>query len=441
MENAEMEKFTIEDIARILVTKNSLSYEAATLFATQLFAVVQEGLNRDKIVKVKGLGTFKIVDVEARESINVNTGERVLIDSHGKISFTPDSTMKELVNKPFSQFETVVLKDGVTFDDMPADDEEDEDKDKDVEQTPQPKVETDLSKEPKQEGQSKKEQRQEAEQEEMKVSAAETSKEIGVTEKMEASQEQDSSVEEDTRSLEEVTSVEEQTASVEEGTPHEEEETPNEEEKTPLAEEDDEDTSTNDITKWIVVCIISLVLIALAACAGYIYGLNKGRAEARAFQSEQSAELPKPESQSPKPEPKSKDSLLAELHPEEPVVLEDEQKKADSINAAKAKTDEAKAEPKQEKKAEPKPEPKATASSDKYEKMDARVRTGAYRIVGVDRTVTVKKGETLKRISKTYLGEGMECYVEVLNGLNGNSELKEGSKLKIPKLELKKRSK
>ena len=114
-----MEKISIQEIATVLIEKNGLKRKEAEQFVLTMFDLIKESLATDRVVKVKGLGTFKVVDIEARESVNVNTGERVLIEGHDKITFTPDNTMKELVNKPFSQFETVVLNEGVTFDDMP----------------------------------------------------------------------------------------------------------------------------------------------------------------------------------------------------------------------------------------------------------------------------------------------------------------------------------
>ena len=116
-----MGKLTIQEIAKILVEKNGLDQKAANRFATEMFAVILERLQQGEQVKVKGLGTWKIIDVEARESVSVRTGERVVIDGHSKVSFTPDATMKELVNRPFSQFETVVLNDGVEFEDLKDD--------------------------------------------------------------------------------------------------------------------------------------------------------------------------------------------------------------------------------------------------------------------------------------------------------------------------------
>ena len=113
-----MGKLTIQEIAAVLIEKNGIEKQDANRFASAMFTLIQERLESDHLVKVKGLGTFKIVDVEARESVSVNTGERFTISGHSKVTFTPDATMKELVNKPFSQFETVVLNDGVEFEDV-----------------------------------------------------------------------------------------------------------------------------------------------------------------------------------------------------------------------------------------------------------------------------------------------------------------------------------
>ncbi|MDD6819920.1 MAG: HU family DNA-binding protein, partial [Prevotella sp.] len=108
-----MGKYTIQQLAEILVKKNGLNEKEAQDFVVAIFEIVKEGLEQDKLVKIKGFGTFKIIDIDPRASINVNTGERVLIEGHQKITFTPDAVMKEMVNRPFSQFETVILNDGV----------------------------------------------------------------------------------------------------------------------------------------------------------------------------------------------------------------------------------------------------------------------------------------------------------------------------------------
>ena len=113
-----MDKYTVQQLADILIRKNRLSENEAQAFVCAIFDVIKEGLEADRQVKIKGFGTFKIIDVDPRESVNVNTGERVLIGGHQKITFTPDSVMKEMVNRPFSQFETVILNDGVDFSDV-----------------------------------------------------------------------------------------------------------------------------------------------------------------------------------------------------------------------------------------------------------------------------------------------------------------------------------
>ena len=103
------EKKTIQDIIEILAEKQGMNKKEAELFVKGMFSLIEEALTTEKYVKVKGLGTFKLTEVDSRESVNVNTGERIEIQGHTKISFTPDSTLKELINKPFSHFETVIL--------------------------------------------------------------------------------------------------------------------------------------------------------------------------------------------------------------------------------------------------------------------------------------------------------------------------------------------
>lgn len=136
-----MGKLTVQEVAKILVEKNGLEAKEANRFATEFFGVILQRLQQGDSVKVKGLGTFKITNVEARESVSVRTGERVVIDSHSKVTFIPDTVMKELVNKPFSQFETVVLNEGVEFEDMKDESTENES----LPEEEQPVVEAQLS--------------------------------------------------------------------------------------------------------------------------------------------------------------------------------------------------------------------------------------------------------------------------------------------------------
>ena len=113
------EKITLQDLINLFGEKQGMSKKDAELFVRSLFDLIEEALATEKYVKVKGFGTFKLTEVDSRESVNVNTGERIEIQGHTKVSFTPDTTMKDLINKPFAHFETVVLNDGVEFEDTP----------------------------------------------------------------------------------------------------------------------------------------------------------------------------------------------------------------------------------------------------------------------------------------------------------------------------------
>ena len=114
------EKITLQDLINLFGEKQGMSKKDAELFVRTLFDLIEEALATEKYVKVKGFGTFKLTEVDSRESVNVNTGERIEIQGHTKVSFTPDTTMKDLINKPFAHFETVILNDGVEFEDTPV---------------------------------------------------------------------------------------------------------------------------------------------------------------------------------------------------------------------------------------------------------------------------------------------------------------------------------
>ena len=392
-----MERVSIQEIAGILVEKSNLKKKEAELFVSTMFELVKEGLANDRIVKIKGLGTFKIVDIEARESVNVNTGERVLIEGHDKITFTPDATMKELVNKPFSQFETVVLNEGVTFDDM-----------NDVTPTEEdaPAVE--------------------------EVAPA-------VEEDAPAVEEVAPAVEEVAPIVEFVSAVEDVPA--EEETPTEED-VPTEEEvpavptEEVITEESLEPEEYMSKKMTYISLVVAIIVCILSFAAGYYLRGVSGAAvvpdEVKAEQGVLPADSAAADTTKRDTIKKAerKDTLLAETP-------------AQDIVARKEAKPEVKPEVKPETKPEVKPEvkPAPEVSSDKYEQMDNRVRTGAYRIVGTDHQVKVKAGETLALISRRALGPDMECYVEVYNGLKSSSALTEGQTIKIPKLELKKKKK
>ena len=130
-----MSRISIQEFAERLAERKGMSVSDAQQFLTAMLDTINDGLKDDKTVKVKGLGTFKVIDVKQRKSVDVNTGEEIIIEGRGKITFTPDSIMKDLVNKPFSQFETVVLNEGVDFSEIDSIEGEDEEPTDDVEIT------------------------------------------------------------------------------------------------------------------------------------------------------------------------------------------------------------------------------------------------------------------------------------------------------------------
>ena len=386
-----MSKLNIYDLCSVLTSKNGLDDKESHRFIKAIFDVIQEGLDEDKIVKVKGLGTFKIIEVDDRESINVNTGERVLIEGHSKLTFTPDSVMKEIVNKPFSQFETVILNEGVDFpepvveepavEDIIAD-EPAEDKEIIVE----PQIDNKVA-----------EQSVEEEPVAEKTVAEEPVAEEPVAEEPVAEEPvAEDSVVEFTDDNDNVQSGEEN--SVEESV--------------------FETSNNNSILRWILSGVAVLLLILGAAYGGYLYGRYE-LSEEIAYK-QMKADLKTAEITTKKAQVAiKKDSVAQEVDATKIGAMSIDNKDESANDEAKTET--------------------AKTSSDKYEAMDIRVRTGAYRIIGEDRTVKAKAGQTVEDIATKLLGPGMSCYVEVYNGLEGKATLKEGQTIKIPKLELKKR--
>ena len=381
-----MSKLNIYDLCSVLTSKNGLDDKESHRFIKAIFDVIQEGLDEDKIVKVKGLGTFKIIEVDDRESINVNTGERVLIEGHSKLTFTPDSVMKEIVNKPFSQFETVILNEGVDFpepvveepavEDIIAD-EPAEDKEIIVE----PQIDNKVA-----------EQSVEEEPVAEKTVAEEPVAEEPVAEEPVA----EDSVVEFTDDNDNVQSGEEN--SVEESV--------------------FETSNNNSILRWILSGVAVLLLILGAAYGGYLYGRYE-LSEEIAYK-QMKADLKTAEITTKKAQVAiKKDSVAQEVDATKIGAMSIDNKDESANDEAKTEA--------------------TKTSSDKYEAMDIRVRTGAYRIIGEDRTVKAKAGQTVEDIATKLLGPGMSCYVEVYNGLEGKATLKEGQTIKIPKLELKKR--
>ena len=391
-----MSKLNIYDLCSVLTSKNGLDDKESHRFIKAIFDVIQEGLDEDKIVKVKGLGTFKIIEVDDRESINVNTGERVLIEGHSKLTFTPDSVMKEIVNKPFSQFETVILNEGVDFpepvveepavEDIIAD-EPAEDKEIIVE----PQIDNNVA-----------EQSVEEEPVAEEPVAEEPVAEEPVAEEPVAEE----PVAEEPVAEDSVVEFTDDNDNVQSG------------EENSVEESVFETSNNNSILRWILSGVAVLLLILGAAYGGYLYGRYE-LSEEIAYK-QMKADLKTAEITTKKAQVAiKKDSVAQEVDATKIGAMSIDNKDESANDEAKTET--------------------AKTSSDKYEDMDIRVRTGAYRIIGEDRTVKAKAGQTVEDIATKLLGPGMSCYVEVYNGLDGKATLKEGQTIKIPKLELKKR--
>lgn len=392
-----MGKIFMSDLADRLAEQAGMSKRDAQQFLSAVVETIQEGVNNDKIVKIKGLGTFKVIDVEARESVNVNTGERVTIDSHQKLTFTPDSAMKDLVNKPFSQFETVVLNDGVDFDDVNTESVEEL---KDTEKPEETEIleVSEISSVPE-----KSEAPESSEKSESSVIpvVSEVSDASVVTEISDAPASPEVSDEPEASEVPEVSSVSE----------------------TPEISEAPELTETTEYKQsyWWLWLLIAIVACVCSFAGGYILGRHMDRNSI--YDDEES---------------KSDTTLAVVVNCQDTLTISAQKNdtlKAEEQEMSKQRTDSVKSDVLTKKTDEETPEWK------KYEDMDSRVRTGAYRIVGTDRVVKVKSGETLKRIANRILGEGMECYVEVYNNISSGQTLKEGQEIMIPKLELKKKRK
>ena len=455
-----MSKFSLNTLGKLLADKSGLSQVEAELFIRKMFDVCNQGLDADKQVKIKWLGTFKVQATKDRESINVNTGERFTIEGRDKLTFTPDNILKEIVNKPFAQFETVVVNDGVDFDEIDEKFGEEQTEDApaqvidflDEEKTATPNPEAVVNG-------SEKEKEKEAEDELAKQIAIEQAKlerlkqaqleqERIQKEKQEQERLEQERLKQERLEQEKLELAQQQQALkavVEPAVPASDE---SEEEE----EEEEESSNSHHIVipRYLVVavCLIVVALIGGMGWFAFNYGQMTAQRDHLAMQLNQYHQAPAkkvpakpaaaPLSQEQKLRQKAMEDSIRMAKTAEAVKLA-ENSDEESANAEKAKQAEAKAKAEAKEKAKDKAEEKAASkiASSQYDK-DARVRTGAYRIIGVAQTVTVGAGQTLEQISTRYLGSGMECYVEALNGKN---TVKAGQKIKIPKLELKKKKK
>ena len=553
-----MSKISLNDLAQRLAEKSGISLQDAELFIRKMFDVANEGLQSDKLVKMKWLGTFKVMAVKDRESVDVNTGERIIIEGRDKISFTPDNILKEIVNKPFAQFETVVVNDGVDFDEIDRKFENAEEDgsvfDSTLECVPDSEnsslesfVEQDspatsgvidfldeendapVSNEMIVIGEKRLSQENVAEPEEKKPEGSEPAATepavfkpaVSEPEESESATSELETKESEVPAQNEVESVvsdEENKSTLTEETPIAEK-VPSDEEnsitETPIAEKvpsdgensiteipieeeasSDEETPSSDeetdkrhvvLPRYLVIAA-SVVFLAMIGGFGWFafnYGKMAAQRDHLALQLDNYQQIAT-EKKTPTKSASTQEEILRKKAIEDSVrmaqaseavkkaenagqnmnatvdkqsidVKSAEAKKnleakklADAKNLADAKRQvEAKkladakkqqetkklAEAKKKEEARKQAEKHAAQASSKYDQ-DARVRTGAYRIIGVSEVVTAREGQTIKSLSQKYLGPGMECYVEALNG---TSLLKPGQKVKIPKLELKKK--
>ena len=430
MEDCRMSKVSITELASKLMEKHGLKRTEAELFIRQFVGVINDGLKNDKSVKVKGLGTFKVQAVSARKSVDVNTGEAIVIEGRDKISFTAEAVMRDLVNAPFAQFETVIVNDGVDFSEIDAKNEADNTEAKE----PTPAVEPTPVEEPEP---AVVEPAPVAEPEPTVVEPTPVAEPEPTVEPAPAAEPEPTV---------EPAPVAEPEPAVVEPTPIVE--------PTPAVEDSDSDTDeleakSKSYKNTIIVLASSLACVVILAVVGFVYMFSQieKRDNRIAHLETQTATLadrmmkthmsPAPAANQPAANDEADNILAANEQKIEAA------QKADKEN--NLKTAEAKPEPKAEPKAATKPTAEAKAHAAKsapsilsqsaYDK-DPRVRTGAYVITGIANTVTVKAGQTMSSLSKTYLGPGMECYLEAVNG--GNRELKAGEKIKIPALKTKK---
>ena len=475
-----MSKNSLNGLADKLAEKSGLSQIEAELFIRKMFDVCHQGLAADKIVKMRWLGTFKVTSVKERESVDVNTGERIVIEGRDKISFTPDNILKEIVNRPFAQFETVIVNDGVDFESIDKkyeDSLEDEEQEESLEK-PKPIIEVvEPTETPLPDVVSEETTQAEA------VSSSEptTSGVIDFLDVPENPSEdssvvvigEDSTIEPQTSVSQEVPTEEIPSSVSDDIQADSREENSNAEIEAEtdaeigadveIEAETDAEIEADDeveirrrhfiIPKYVVI-IASFTLLLLIGGLGW-FAFNYGQMAAQRDHLElQLAQYKTDKNVVAKPaNVKSQEQLLQEKARQDSLRMAKANdaikaaERADSLKSAAVdkemsvknlKADEKSAELKKKSatdKKQDKAAEHAKVVSDKYDS-DPRVRTGAYRIVGVDQVVTVGEHQTMAILSKRYLGPGMECYIEALNG---TSTIKSGQKVKIPKLELKKK--
>ena len=430
----------IKDLARFLVEKHGIKLADAELFISLMTEIINEGVHRERQVKIKGLGTFKLTSVSSRESIDVNTGERIVIEGRDKLSFAPDNAMKELVNQPFSQFETVVVNDGVELEDeykeqaeevAPAEEKKEIVEEKDVEEIELPREEP---------------------VEPIAVVSEMSAETMSLKEEKQEDKVQEILSETNVSEVEQIETAQETIETASDNVAKDEEDTPDsspEKEDEPMVEEtdsrenDNEDTENISIVntphkssymKPLVVGFVALFVVLIGTICFMFMKLCQQNEQIYNFKMEMQtlqlellkkqystmkgcSKVMKPVAVVEKPAPAEKKKPTPAAEKPTPVTERPTSDVEKPTSVAEKSV--------------------SSKEEDAYEalnKSDARVRTGAYCIVGVKQVVKVKRGQTLSSISRLYLGPGMECYIEVMNK---NKELKEGDRVKIPELKRK----
>ena len=478
-----MSKSNISRLAKSISSKHGLTQAEAERFISKMFEVANEGLHEDKLLKIKWLGTFKVTPVKDRESVDVNTGERIVIEGRDKISFTPDNILKEIVNKPFAQFETVVVNDGVDFSDIdekfslqavpaepiaaempstigeqktaeasigqPESKSFDESKNTDeqkVADQPTAEVYPSAEAQPMAEEQSMAGEQPMAGELQMQPLVGNTTGE------------QESLVNEDILTKE--SSLVENASDNEAGTSNEAVASNNAAMSDGAVPSEEPDSEVGEevhfhylmIPKYLVaiICLVFVILLGGMGWFAFNFGKMQAQRDKLAMQL-QTIKKPTPVATKDSTQTSAEDSAALALKKK---AQEDSIRMAETSKAVEMaeKTEQGRVEGQAltntsssqigtSSKGKGSSQAKGTAPSDPRSSAydaDPRVRTGAYRIVGVAQTVTVKDGQSLASLSSLYLGPGMECYVEAVNGKN---EVKVGQKIKIPKLELKRKKK
>ena len=478
-----MSKSNISRLAKSISSKRGLTQAEAERFVSKMFEVANEGLQEDKLLKMKWLGTFKVTAIKDRESVDVNTGERIVIEGRDKISFTPDNILKEIVNKPFAQFETVVVNDGVDFSDIdekfslqavptepiaaempntigeqktaeasigqPESKNFDESKNTDeqkVADQPTAEVYPSAEAQPMAEEQSMTGEHPMAEELQMQPLVGNTTGE------------QESLVNEDILTKE--SSLVKNASDNEAGTSNEAVASNNAAMSDGAVPSEDPAAEVGEelhfhylmIPKYLVaiICLVFVILLGGMGWFAFNYGKMQAQRDKLAMQL-QTIKKPTPVATKDSTQTSAEDSaaLALKMKAQEDSIRMAETSKAVEMAEkteqgrveGQALTNTSSSQIGTSSKEKGSSQAKGTAPSEPRSSSydaDPRVRTGAYRIVGVAQTVTVKDGQSLASLSSLYLGPGMECYVEAVNGKN---EVKVGQKIKIPKLELKRKKK